>query len=57
MALATAFDLSAYQYDVTNAFLNAMMARLVYVRAPEGYRGGLLELRRALYGLKEALKL
>ena len=57
MALATAFDLSAYQYDVTNAFLNAMMARLVYVRAPEGYRGGLLELRRALYGLKEAPKL
>ncbi|KAF2633008.1 hypothetical protein BU25DRAFT_309483, partial [Macroventuria anomochaeta] len=34
MAMAAAFGL-AYQYDVLNAFLNAPLGQLVYVRTPE----------------------
>jgi hypothetical protein len=54
IALAAAFDLELYQYDVLNAFLNAELDRTTYVRCPEGYKkelGQLLELKRALYGL------
>jgi hypothetical protein len=54
IALAAAFDLELYQYDVLNAFLNALLDRLMYVRCPEGYEselGQLLELKRALYRL------
>jgi hypothetical protein len=57
IALAAAFDLHAYQYDVLNAFLNAPLTRRLYIRTPEGFRsdlGELLELKRALYGLKDA---
>jgi hypothetical protein len=31
MALAAAFDLKAYQYDVLNAFLNALLDKPVYI--------------------------
>ena len=57
MAIAAAFGLHAYQYDVLNAFLNAPLKQLVYVRTPELFAaqmGELLELKRALYGLKDA---
>lgn len=57
MAMAAAFGLRAYQYDVLNAFLNAPLEQLVYVRTPELFvkqMGELLELKRALYGLKDA---
>jgi hypothetical protein len=57
MGITAAFDLIAYQYDVLNAFLNAPLDRKLYARAPEGFEhdlGKLLELRRALYGLKDA---
>jgi hypothetical protein len=57
IALAAAFDLELYQYDVLNAFLNAEINRATYVRCPEGYEselGQLLELKRALYGLRDA---
>jgi hypothetical protein len=57
MALAAAFGLKAYQYDVLNAFLNAPLNKLVYVQTPDLYveeLGKLLELKRALYGLKDA---
>lgn len=57
MALTAAFELKAYQYDVLNAFLNALLDKLVYVQTPEPYveqLGELLELKRALYGLKDA---
>jgi hypothetical protein len=60
IALAAAFDLELYQYDVLNAFLNAELDRLTYVRCPEGYEselGQLLELKRALYGLRDAPRL
>jgi hypothetical protein len=57
MALAAAFGLKAYQYDVLNAFLNATLNKPVYVQTPELYvkqLGKILELKRALYGLKDA---
>ena len=40
-----------------NAFLNAHLDKLVYVQTPDPYieqLGKLLELKRALYGLKDA---
>jgi hypothetical protein len=57
MALAAAFGLKAYQYDVLNAFLNATLNKPVYVQTPEPYvkqLGKILELKRALYELKDA---
>jgi len=57
MAIAAAFGLLAYQYDVINAFLNAPLNRKLYAQSPEGFvqeLGKLLELKRALYGLKDA---
>jgi hypothetical protein len=57
IALTAAFSLKAYQYDVLNAFLNAPLDKLVFVRTPDPYveeLGKLLELKRALYGLKDA---
>ncbi|KAI1508887.1 cyclopentanone 1,2-monooxygenase [Pyrenophora tritici-repentis] len=57
MALTAAFGLKAYQYDVLNAFLNAPLEKLVYVKTPDPYieeLGKILELKRALYGLKDA---
>jgi hypothetical protein len=54
IALAAAFDLELYQYDVLNVFLNAEIDQATYVRCPEGYEselGQLLELKQALYGL------
>jgi len=60
MALACAFGLKAMQYDVPNAFLNALLDRTLYVRTPDGFQhkyGQTLRLLRALYGLKEAPRL
>ncbi|KAI1668013.1 Pol protein [Pyrenophora tritici-repentis] len=60
MALACAFNLKAMQYDVPNAFLNAILDRTLYVRTPDGFQdkyGRTLRLLRALYGLKEAPRL
>jgi hypothetical protein len=57
IAITTAFGLIAYQYDVLNAFLHAPLDRKLYARSPEGFTqdlGKLLELKRALYGLKDA---
>jgi hypothetical protein len=60
IAIAAAFGLIAYEYDAPNAFLNAAIKRKLYVRTLDGFREEyslLLLLRRALYGLKEALML
>jgi hypothetical protein len=60
MALAAAFGLKAYQSDVLNAFLNALLDKLVYVQTPDPYVeefGKLLELKRVLYGLKDAYQM
>jgi hypothetical protein len=57
MALAAAFGLKAYQYDVLNAFLNATLDKLVYVQTLEPYvkeLSKILKLKRALYRLKDA---
>jgi hypothetical protein len=57
MALAAAFGLKAYQYDAMNAFSNAPLDKSVYLQTPEPYvkqMGELLELKKALYGLKDA---
>jgi len=57
MALAAAFGLKAYQYNVLNAFLNAHLDKTFYVQTPDPYveeLGKTLELKRALYGLKDA---
>lgn len=55
-ALAAAFGMEMEQFDVVNAFLNALLPYTMYVQAPEGFRqkGKVLRLLRALYGLKEA---
>jgi hypothetical protein len=60
MALTCAFSLKAMQYDVPNAFLNALLDRTLYVRTLDGFQdkyGKTLRLLRALYGLKEAPRL
>jgi hypothetical protein len=60
MALACAFNLKAMQYDVLNAFLNALLDRTLYVRTLDGLQdkySRTLRLLRALYSLKEALRL
>ena len=57
MALAAAFSLKAYQYNVLNAFLNAHLDKTVYVQTPDLYveeLGKVLKLKRALYRLKDA---
>jgi hypothetical protein len=44
------------QYDVPTAFLNAHIHKRTYVATPDGFKndGDILEVLRALYGLKEA---
>jgi hypothetical protein len=56
MAIAARFDLELIQYDVVNAFVNAELEEEVYMRLPPGYRkpGVILQLQRALYGLRQA---
>ena len=60
MALACAFNLKAMQYDVPNAFLNAILDRTLHVRTLDGFQdtyGQTLRLLSALYGLKEVPRL
>jgi hypothetical protein len=54
MAIASYFNMEVRQYDTVNAFTNAQLATSVYCHQPEGFTdpGHLLELSRALYGLK-----
>jgi hypothetical protein len=53
MAIAAYFDLNIQQFDAINAFTNATINELIYVRYPDGYHvpGHCLMLRKALYGL------
>jgi hypothetical protein len=60
IALACAFSLKAMQYNVPNAFLNALLDRTLYVRTLDSFQdkySQTLRLLRALYGLKEAPRL
>jgi hypothetical protein len=53
IAIAAFFNLDIYQWDAVNAFINALLDELVFVRYPEGFdqEGMYLLLIRALYGL------
>ena len=59
MALAAAFDLEIAQLDAVNAFLNSPINEETYVEYPEGFRepGKVLQLKKALYGLRQSPKL
>jgi hypothetical protein len=37
MAIAAKYDLELKQFDVTNAFVHALIDREVYMRMPYGY--------------------
>jgi hypothetical protein len=54
MAIAAKYNLELRQYDITNAFVHALLDREVYMRMPQGYRkpGTILKLQKALYGLR-----
>lgn len=56
VAISNQFGLELVQYDVPNAFLNAKLDRKLYVETPDGFKkdGELLQVLRALYGLKES---
>jgi hypothetical protein len=59
-ALANHFGLEMIQYDAPNAFLNAKLERKLYIYTPDIFQhqdGLLLEVLRALYGLKESPQL
>ena len=53
MAIAAYFDLEIYQFDAVNAFTNAFLDEVVYVKYPDGFErpGSVLRVIRALYGL------
>jgi hypothetical protein len=59
MAIAAYFDLEAYQWDIQNAFVNAVIDEEVFVKFPEGFRqhDKVLLLQRALYGLRRSPRL
>lgn len=54
IAIAARFSLELRQYDVANAFVHALIDRVVYMRMPRGYalQGTILQLNKALYGLR-----
>jgi hypothetical protein len=56
IAIAAFFNLDIYQWDAVNAFINALLDELVFVRYPEGFdqEGMCLLLIRALYGLRRS---
>jgi hypothetical protein len=59
LALVARFDLETLQFDAVNAFLNADLAKAVYMDSPPGYRvnGKAKLLRKALFGLRESPRL
>jgi hypothetical protein len=57
IAIATRFDLEMKQYDAVNAFVNASIDEVIYMRMPPGRRGAgdkILLLKKALYGLRKS---
>ena len=59
LAIATVLDLEIKQFDVDNAFLNAILNEDIYMQQPEGYvnlkfSNAVLKLLKSLYGLKQA---
>ena len=53
MALTAHFDLNTAQFDAINAFPNALLDEIVYVKYPDGFKrpGWVYLVNRALYGL------
>ncbi|KAL1994660.1 hypothetical protein VTN49DRAFT_2130 [Thermomyces lanuginosus] len=56
MAIAARFNLELVQYDAVNAFVNAHLDEVVFMRMPPGYEEDnmILRLRRALYGRRRS---
>jgi hypothetical protein len=54
MAIAAAYDLEAYQYDVVSAFTNSQLNETIYIECLDSFRekNTCLLLYRALYGLR-----
>jgi hypothetical protein len=54
MAVVAKFDLETIQLDAINAFVNANLDELVYMRTPSGFpvKNHVLRLNKALYGLR-----
>ena len=57
MTITTTFDLNTRQYNAINAFSNANIDKLIYIKLSSGFKGSkdhkvLLLLLRALYELK-----
>jgi hypothetical protein len=56
MAVVAKFDLETIQLDAINAFVNADLDELVYMRTPPGFpvKNHVLRLNRAFYGLRRS---
>ncbi|RMZ87426.1 hypothetical protein DV736_g5352, partial [Chaetothyriales sp. CBS 134916] len=52
--LDSRFDLELNQYDIVNAFINALINEDTFMKLPPGYKknGMILKLNKALYGLR-----
>jgi Reverse transcriptase (RNA-dependent DNA polymerase) len=59
MGIAAFFGLEAYQWDIQNAFVNAVMDEDVFVEFPDGYKqpNKVILLQKALYGLRRSPRL
>jgi len=56
ITIAARFDMELIQYDVVNAFVHTNIPYDVFMKMPDGYtkKGRILQLRKALYGLRES---
>jgi hypothetical protein len=56
MAVVAKFDLETIQLDAINAFVNADLDELVYMRTPPGFpvKNHVLRLNKAFYGLRRS---
>ena len=54
--IMTCFDLEIIQYNAVNAFVNAPLDKVIYIRIPPEYceRGIVLFLHKALYGSRKS---
>jgi hypothetical protein len=59
LVIAAQFNLELKQFNVTNAFVYALINRIVYMKMPRGYSilGKILKLNKALYSLQILLLL
>ncbi|TPX52540.1 DNA-directed DNA polymerase, partial [Powellomyces hirtus] len=57
LAIAAHYDLEIHQMDVVTAFLNGDIDADIAMKLPEGCNGGIVKLKRSLYGLKQSPRL